>query len=148
MGTTLTMAYSVGPDLFIAHAGDSRGYLFHGGTLEQVTRDHTLVQVLVDAGGISPDQAKHDKRRNIVTNVIGGPNEGVHAEIHRLSLVDGDVLLLCSDGLSDPVGDETIAEILAQTPDPEAACNRLVDIALERGGPDNITAIVARYAIG
>ena len=148
MGTTLTMAYSVGPDLFIAHAGDSRAYLFHDGTLEQVTQDHTLVQALVKTGGISAEQAKHDKRRNIVTNVIGGPREGVKAEIHRLLLADGDVLLLCSDGLSDPVGDEAIAEVLAQTPDPEAACNRLVDLALERGGPDNITAIVARYDFG
>ena len=95
--------------------------------------------------GSRAEQAKHDKRRNIVTNVIGGPREGVQAEIHRLLLADGDVLLLCSDGLSDPVGDEAIAEVLAQTPDPEAACNRLVDLALERGGPDNITAIVARY---
>jgi len=148
MGTTLTMAYSVGPDLFLAHAGDSRAYLFHDGTLEQVTRDHTLVQVLVQSGGLSADQARHDKRRNVVTNVIGGPNEGVHAEIHRLLLAGGDVLLLCSDGLSEPVDDEAIAEVLAQTPDPEVACNRLVDLALERGGPDNVTAIVARYDFG
>jgi protein phosphatase len=145
MGTTLTMAYSVGTDLFIAHAGDSRAYVFHDGSLEQITQDHTLVQVLVETGGISAEQAKHDKRRNIVTNVVGGPHEGVRAEIHRLLLADGDVLLLCSDGLSDPVGDETIAEVLAQANDPDVACNRLIDLALERGGPDNVTAIVARY---
>ncbi len=148
MGTTLTMAYSVGTDLFITHAGDSRAYLFHDGTIEQVTHDHTLVQVLVEAGGISAEQARHDKRRHVVTNVIGGPREGVKAEIHRLLLADGDVLLLCSDGLSDPVGDAAIAEVLAHTTDPEEACNRLVDLALDRGGPDNITAIVARYDIG
>ncbi len=145
MGTTLTMAYSVGTDLFIAHAGDSRAYLFHDGTLEQITEDHTFVQTLVNAGGISKEQAQHDKRRNIVTNVIGGPREGVKAEIHRLHVADGDILLLCSDGLSDPAGDEAIAEILGQTSDPEAACDRLVELALQRGGPDNITAIVARY---
>jgi len=148
MGTTLTMAYSVGTDLFIAHAGDSRAYLFHDGALEQITEDHTFVQVLVNAGGISKEQAQHDKRRNIVTNVIGGPREGVKAEIHRLCVADGDILLLCSDGLSDPVHDEAITEVLAQTPDPEAACDRLVALALERGGPDNITAIVARYDFG
>jgi PPM family protein phosphatase len=145
MGTTLTMAYSVGTDLFIAHAGDSRAYLFHDGTLDQITEDHTFVQTLVNAGGISKEQALHDKRRNIVTNVIGGPREGVKAEIHRVRVADGDILLLCSDGLSDPAGDEAIAGVLGQTPDPEAACNRLVDLALERGGPDNVTAIVARY---
>jgi protein phosphatase len=148
MGTTLTMAYSVGTDLFLTHAGDSRAYLFHDGTLEQVTHDHTLVQVLVEAGGLSAEQAKHDKRRNIVTNIIGGPHEGVQAEIHRILVANGDVLLLCSDGLSDPVGDTAIAEVLAGTTDPEVACNHLVDLALERGGPDNITAIVARYDVG
>jgi PPM family protein phosphatase len=142
------MAYSVGADLFLAHAGDSRAYLFHGGALQQVTEDHTFVQTLVKAGGISREQAQHDKRRNIVTNVIGGPREGVKAEIHRLSVVDGDILLLCSDGLSDPVGDQAIAEILAETSDADEACNRLVDRALENGGPDNITAVVARYDFG
>ena len=148
MGTTLTMAYSVGTDLFITHAGDSRAYLFHDGTLEQVTEDDTLVQVLVETGGLSAEQAKHDKRCNIVTNIIGGPREGVQAEIHRILLASGDVLLLCSDGLNDPVGDEAIAEVLAQTADPEAACDRRVDLALECGGPDNITAIVVRYEFG
>ena len=145
MGTTLTMAYSVGSDLFITHAGDSRAYLFHDGTLEQVTEDHTLVQALVNAGGLSKEQAQHDRRRNIVTNVIGGPHEGVKAEIHRIRVADGDILLLCSDGLSDPVGDDAIAAILGEAHDPDEACNRLVDLALDRGGPDNITAIVARY---
>jgi len=145
MGTTLTMAYSVGTDLFIAHAGDSRAYVFRDGTLEQVTHDHTLVQLLINSGGMSPEQARRDSRRNIVTNIIGGPSAGVQAEIHRLHVADGDVLLLCSDGLSEPVGDAAMAEVLTQTPDPEAATARLVELALDRGGPDNITAIVARY---
>jgi protein phosphatase len=145
MGTTLTMAYSVGTDLFIAHAGDSRAYLFRDGKLEQVTHDHTLVQLLISSGGMSPEQAKRDARRNVVTNIIGGPSEGVSAEIHRLRIVDGDVLLLCSDGLNDPVPDAVIADVLAEYPDPQAATARLIELALEGGGPDNITAIVARY---
>jgi protein phosphatase len=145
MGTTLTMAYSIGTDLFVAHAGDSRAYLLHDGNLVQVTSDHTLAQILVEAGGLSPEQARHDKRRNIVTNVVGGPHEGVHSEIRRLSLADGDILLLCSDGLSDLVNDDDIAAILAGTTDPDEACNRLVQLALENGGRDNITAIVMRY---
>jgi protein phosphatase len=145
MGTTLTMAYSVGTHLFVAHAGDSRAYLFHDGNLVQVTSDHTLAQILVEAGGLSPEQAKHDKRRNIVTNVIGGPHEGVQAEIHRLTLADRDVLLLCSDGLSDPVCDNDMTAFLARNPHPDDACNRLVELALERGGRDNITAVVMRY---
>jgi protein phosphatase len=147
MGTTLTMAYTVASDLFIVHAGDSRAYLFREGQLHQLTSDHTLVQVLVQGGAITPEAAKRHKMRNIVTNVIGGPREGVHAEIHKLIVDDGDVLLLCSDGLTEPVPDALIAETLAAHPDPDDACARLTAQALERGGPDNITAIVARYQV-
>ena len=145
MGTTLTMGYSVGPDLFIVHAGDTRAYLFHDGELEQLTNDHTLVQLLVDNGAISPEQAKHHQRRNVVTNVVGGPSEGVNVEVHKLRLHDGDVILLCSDGLTEPVGDKAIAETLGASLDPHAACARLIERALEAGAPDNVTAVVARY---
>jgi PPM family protein phosphatase len=147
MGTTLTMAYTVASDLFIVHAGDSRAYLLREGQLHQLTRDHTLVQVLVQGGTISPEAAKRHKMRNVVTNVIGGPREGVDAEIHMVIVDDGDVLLLCSDGLTDPVPDALIAETLVAHPDPDDACARLVALALERGGPDNVTAIVARYQV-
>ena len=145
MGTTLTMAYSVATDLYIVHAGDSRAYLFRDGTLEQLTTDHTLVQTLIEGGAISPEDAKRHNRRNVVTNVIGGPRQGVFVEIHKLAVLDGDTLLFCSDGLTEPVGNDAIAEVLELHPDPEDACARLVDLALSRGGPDNVTAIVARY---
>jgi protein phosphatase len=148
MGTTLTMAYCLGADLFVVHAGDTRAYLFHGGELEQITNDHTLVQLLVDNGALSPEDAKHHKRRNVVTNVIGGPSEGVHAEIHKVRVRDGDVLLLCSDGLTEPVDDASIAQVLGSEPDPETACTRLIDLALDHGGPDNITAVVVRFHVG
>jgi len=147
MGTTLTMAYSAGPDLYIVHAGDSRAYLFREGKLEQITSDHTLVQLLVSGGVLSPEDAKTHARRNVVTNVIGGPNAGVHAEIHKVRLNDGDVLLLCSDGLTEPVEDRLIAETLDRISDPETAAAQLVALALENGGPDNVTAVVARYSI-
>jgi PPM family protein phosphatase len=147
MGTTLTMAYSVATDLYIVHAGDSRAYLFREGELEQLTSDHTLVQTLIDGGAISPEDAKRHLRRNVVTNVIGGPREGVFAEIHKLDLLDGDTLLLCTDGLTGPVNDDAIAEVLNHHPDPEDACTRLMDLALSRGGPDNVTAVVARYQV-
>src|SRR5271166_5324324 len=129
MGTTLTMAYSVATDLFIVHAGDSRAYLFRDGELEQLTSDHTLVQVLIDGGAISPEEAKRHNRRHIVTNVIGGPREGVSAEIHKLILLDGDTLLFCTDGLTEPVDNDAIAEVLNHHPEPEDACTRLVDLA-------------------
>ena len=112
-----------------------------------MTTDDTLVQVLVDGGAISPEDAKRDKRRHVVTNVVGGPSEGVSAEIHKLALLDGDTLLFCTDGLTEPVDDDAIAEILNHHPDPEDACQRLVDLALDRGGPDNVTAVVVRYQI-
>jgi protein phosphatase len=147
MGTTLTMAYSVASDLYIVHAGDTRAYLFQDGELQQVTNDHTLVQILVDHGTITPEAARTHARRNVVTNVVGGPSAGVHAEVHKIAVADGDVLLLCSDGLTEPVDDATITEILAANPEPEAACEALVAKALERGGRDNVTAVVARYRV-
>ena len=147
MGTTLTMAYSVATDLYIVHAGDSRAYLFRDGELKQLTSDHTLVQALIDGGEISPEDAKRHKLRNVVTNVIGGPREGVVAEIHKLILLDGDTLLYCTDGLTNPVNDAAIAEVLEHDPDPEEACAHLVNLALSRGGPDNVTAVVVRYQV-
>ena len=147
MGTTLTMAYSVATDLYIVHAGDSRAYLFRDGELQQLTSDHTLVQTLIDGGSISPEDAKRHKWRNVVTNVIGGPSEGVFAEIHKLALLDGDTLLYCTDGLTQPVSDDAIAEVLEHHRDPEDACARLVDLALSRGGPDNVTVVIACYQI-
>src|SRR5262249_7073516 len=135
MGTTLTMAFSVATDVFIVHAGDSRAYLFRAGELEQLTSDHTLVQALIDGGEISPQDAKRHNLRHVVTNVIGGPREGVSAEIHKLNLIDGDTLLFCTDGLTEPVGDDVIADVLKHHPDPDEACTRLVDLALDRGGP-------------
>jgi serine/threonine protein phosphatase PrpC len=147
MGTTLTMAYSVGLDLYIVHAGDSRAYLLRDGNLEQITTDHTLVQLMVTGGVLTPEAAKTHARRNVVTNVIGGPTTGVHAEIHKIRIQDGDVILLCSDGLNEPVEDHKIAECLKTTLDPDAAAHQLVSLALDHGGPDNVTAIVARYSV-
>ena len=82
-----------------------------------------------------------------MTNVIGGPNEGVHAEIHKIRMMDGDLLLLCSDGLTEPVEDALIARTLAQATSPEAAAEKLISLALEHGGPDNVTAIVSRFTV-
>ena len=147
MGTTLTLAYSVSTDLYVVHAGDSRAYLFREGELEQVTTDHTLVQLLIDGGELTPKAAKQHARRNVVTNVVGGPREGVHAEIHKVGVRDGDLLLLCSDGLTEPVEDDEIAAILKEGGPPAEAARRLIDRSLERGGPDNVTVVVARYSV-
>src|SRR5262249_27247260 len=142
MGTTLTLAFSVADTLFLAHAGDSRAYLYRAGQLDQLTSDHTLVQDMVDACLMTPEQARNERRRNIITNVIGGPTSGVSAEIDKIRLEDGDVVLLCTDGLTEVVEDDEIAEVLAEFLDPEDACDALIDLALECGGPDNVTAVV------
>jgi serine/threonine protein phosphatase PrpC len=147
MGTTLTMAYSVGTEMFLVHAGDSRAYLYRDGELRQITDDHTLVEMLVGEGVITREAARTHARRNVVTNVVGGPNQGVHTEVHRLEILDGDVLLLCSDGLTEPVDDSQIAGVLARHRDPEYACRRLVELAVQGGAPDNVTAVVARYSV-
>lgn len=147
MGTTLTSAISIGADLVVIHVGDSRAYLYHEGNLEQLTRDHTVTQMLIDVGQLRPEDAWKHRRRHVVTNVLGGPALGVRGEVHKLRLVDGDRLLLCTDGLNEPVKDERIAELLGLHPDPDDACQALVDAALSRGGPDNVTAVVAAYSI-
>jgi serine/threonine protein phosphatase PrpC len=148
MGTTLTMSYSVGTDLFLAHAGDSRAYLFHDGHLERLTSDHTLVQLLVDHGAITPEDARAHPRRHVITNVVGGPNAGVDVEIHRRSLADGDTLLLCTDGLTDELTEPAITRLLTECPDPVESARRLVNAALAEGARDNVTVAVARYSVG
>ena len=145
MGTTLTLGYCVGADLYVVHAGDSRAYLCREGNLEQITCDHTLVQLLVDNGMITPEAAKTHARRNVVTNVVGGPQPGVHSEIHKVRLRDGDLLLLCSDGLTEAITDAEVLDTLSHDGEPQAIARRLIDQALHHGAPDNVTVIVARY---
>ena len=120
---------------------------FREGILEQLTSDHTLIQTWIDGGTISTEDAKRHKWRNVVTNVVGGDREGVYAEVHKLAVLDGDTLLFCTDGLTEPVSDDAIAEALRHHPDPEEACAHLVDLALRGGGPDNVTAVIARYQV-
>ena len=145
MGTTLTMGFAVNWKLYVAHAGDSRCYLFSGGNLQQVTHDHTMVAEMVRRGVLSPEEAVTSKYRNVITNVLGGRTPGVQAELHKLDLAPGDTVLLCSDGLTGMVGDERIGSLLQEEEDPQMACEQLVADANERGGKDNITVIVARF---
>lgn len=146
MGSTLTAARSYGRDLLIVHVGDSRAYLFRSGRLHRLTKDHTYAQLLVDTGQIAPSEAGASKVRHILTNAVGGPTEDVTVDIDLLRLDDGDRLLLCSDGLTDLVTDDTIASILSGVPASSEACQALLQLALDGGGKDNITAIVAAYS--
>jgi serine/threonine protein phosphatase PrpC len=146
MGTTLTVAYSFCKDLFIAHVGDSRAYLFRQGELNQLTCDHTLAQALADRGQIAPEAVAGHRFKHVLTNVLGGHAGPVQTEIQHLRLEQGDRLLLCSDGLTDMVADTQIARVLSQMEGSEKACRALVDLALESGGRDNVTVVLARYA--
>jgi serine/threonine protein phosphatase PrpC len=147
MGTTLTMAYSVGIDVFIVHVGDSRAYLFRKGRLEQLTRDHTVAQNLADVGAIKPEEVHRHATRHVLTNFVGGPSHGVDPEIATLQVQDGDFLLLCSDGLTEMVEDAHIVEILKDAGTCNAATKALVAKALANGGRDNVTVLLARYDI-
>jgi protein phosphatase len=147
MGTTLTAAYSCGADLFIIHVGDSRAYLYRKGSLCQLTKDHTLAQAMADAGYIAPEDVPRHTKRNVLTNFLGGHHGNVKADVRWLRVTDGDLLLLCSDGLHDMVDDAAIAAILGEGAPPKDAAQSLLNKALERGGKDNVTVVVARYAM-
>jgi PPM family protein phosphatase len=145
MATTLTLAYSLNNELFIAHVGDSRCYLMRNGMLCRLTNDHTLVGEMVRHGALKPEEAAHHHLRHVVTNVVGGHDRGVTVELHKLPLEAGDRLLLCSDGLTEMVPEEEIIELLSAEADPALVCDRLVDRANEAGGKDNVTVVVARF---
>ena len=144
MGTTLTICYTVGAAAFIGHVGDSRAYLHRRGAVHQVTRDHTLAQELVDAGLPKSETAEFG---HILTNVLGGPGGHSTTDVHHFTLENGDSLLLCTDGLTDLVTDEEIARTLDSGGDAQSLCEALVGLALERGGADNVTVVLARYDI-
>ena len=145
MGSTLTAARSLGRDLLIAHVGDSRAYLFRAGGLHRLTKDHTFAQMLVDRGKLEACVIPSSGVRHILTNALGGSNEHVDVDVDLLRLEDGDRLLLCSDGLTDLVDDDTIAQTLADAASSADVCAQLVQLALDRGGRDNVTVIVAAY---
>ncbi len=145
MATTLTMAYAVNDVLYTVHAGDSRCYLLRERRLYQLTKDHTLTEELVRTGALEPKDAPHNPFRNVVTNAVGGREPGVRAEVNKLPLSSGDVLLLCTDGLTKMVPDGQLAEILAAGDDPVLACRQLISAANAAGGLDNITAVVAYF---
>ena len=145
MGSTLTAARSYGRDLLIVHVGDSRAYLFRAGRLLCLTKDHTYAQMLVDAGRLLACDVASSGMRHILTNALGGSTEHVEVDVDLLRLENGDRLLLCSDGLNDLVEDDAITKTLIRTRTSSEACAQLVQLALDNGGRDNITVIVAEY---
>ncbi|HKW09920.1 MAG TPA: Stp1/IreP family PP2C-type Ser/Thr phosphatase [Gemmatimonadaceae bacterium] len=144
MGTTATVAGLLDDMLYVAQVGDSRAYLVRDGVARQITKDQSLMQKLIEAGELTEEEAAQSERRNIILQALG-PEPAIKLDLTHQQVRRGDVLVLCSDGLSGQVGKDEIARIINEEPDLVAACKALIDRANENGGPDNITVIAARF---
>jgi protein phosphatase len=144
MGTSATIAGLLGDTLYLAQVGDSRAYLVRDGKAVQITRDQSLMQRLIDAGEISEEAAAQSDRRNIILQALG-PEAHVKIDLTYQRLRRGDVLVVCSDGLSGQVKTDEIARVVGDGSNLERACEELVDAANSAGGPDNITVVLTRF---
>ena len=144
MGTTATAVGVLDGFLYIAQVGDSRAYLLRNGEIRQLTRDQSLVQELVDAGTLRPEDAETSSHANVILQALGVENQ-VRVDLTYQQLRRGDTLLICSDGLFKVVRNDEIGRVVAQAADLHAACTELIALANGRGGPDNITVAVARF---
>jgi protein phosphatase len=143
MGTTLTAAYLDNGELAIAHVGDSRAYLFRGGELTRLTRDHSLVDELVRQGKLTEEQAAEHPQRSIITRALG-PEADVEVDTFTYAVQSGDLLLLCSDGLTSMISEDAVAQVLGSTESLSDAAKALIAQANEAGGRDNITVVLFR----
>lgn len=144
MGTTVTVGGVLHGALYLAQVGDSRGYLVRQGVATQLTKDQSLMQRLVDAGELTEEEAAQSERRNIILQALG-PDAKIRVDLTWQDLRRGDTLVVCSDGLSGQVKREEIGQSVQELPDLDALCSRLIAIANERGGPDNITVVAVRF---
>jgi protein phosphatase len=144
MGTTATIAGLLGDRLYLAQVGDSRAYLVRDGVAYQLTKDQSLMQKLIEAGELTAEEAEHSERRNIILQALG-PEPSVKLDLTFQQLRRGDVLILCSDGLSGLVKPYEIAAAVEDEVDLSAVADRLIGLANDRGGPDNITVVAARF---
>src|SRR6266508_1137950 len=144
MGTTTTAVGLLGDHFYLTQVGDSRAYLIRDGQAVQLTRDQSLMQRLVEAGELTEEEAAKSERRNIILQALG-PDARVKVDLTHQEVRRGDILVLCSDGLPGQVKKEEIAQIVTAERDLGAACDRLIALANERGGPDNITVVLVRF---
>ncbi|HEX6942186.1 MAG TPA: hypothetical protein VF128_04625, partial [Gemmatimonadaceae bacterium] len=144
MGTTATIAALLNDTLYLAQVGDSRAYLVRSGVATQLTKDQSLMQKLIEAGELTEEEALLSERRNIILQALG-PEANVKVDVTMQPLRRGDVLLLCSDGLSGLVRPDDMARIVDEELDLSVACDRLIASANDQGGPDNITVVAARF---
>jgi protein phosphatase len=145
MGTTLVVGVFHENVLLLGHIGDSRCYRLRDGVLDQITRDHSLLQEQIDAGLVTPEQATHSNIKNLVTRALG-VEETVLLEVNEYPVEAGDIYLMCSDGLSDMVDDASIARIIATNDTLESKASALVAAANENGGRDNISVLMVAVA--
>ena len=143
MGTTVISLVVKDDQAFFAHVGDSRAYLIRGELIQQISEDHSLVNEQIKAGMITPEEAKHSRYKNIITRSVGFEEE-VQVDVMGVIAEPGDVYLLCSDGLANMLEDREIHELVNGTPSLQDMPKRLIDMANERGGDDNITVIVVQ----
>jgi protein phosphatase len=144
MAATLTAVIIQEGNAIIGQVGDSRAYLIRAGRIQQLTKDQSMVQALIDAGLLKPEEAAHSPQRNVILKALGAADE-LEPDLSRVRLASGDCLLLCSDGLSNKVRDTEMHDIVLKAGTLNAACVQLVALANERGGEDNITVILARF---
>ncbi len=144
MGTTTTAVGVLADHFFLTQVGDSRAYLVRNGEAVQLTRDQSLMQRLVEAGELTEEEAARSERRNIILQALG-PDARVKVDLTHQEVRKGDILVLCSDGLSGQVKKEEMAAAVTRERDLQAACDKLIALANERGGPDNITVVLARF---
>ena len=142
MGTTCTAAILEGNRLVIAQVGDSRAYLLHAGQLTQITRDHSLMANMIEAGQITPEEARVHPSRSVITRALGNDPDMV-ADLYEINVEDGDRLLLCSDGLNTMVEDDEVQAVMNRIKDPQQCASTLVDGAVAAGGYDNVTVVIA-----
>ena len=147
MGTTLVVAVFRDDRVLLGHVGDSRCYRLRAGRLQQITRDHSLLQEQIDAGLITPEQAAFSANKNLVTRAVG-VEDTVLLETHQHDVQPGDVFLMCSDGLSDMLDDTGIAQVLQAHDSLETSSRALIDAANDAGGKDNISVILVRASGG
>jgi len=147
MTTALTAACSAGDDLFVAHVGHSRAYLFSAGQLQRLTRDHTIEQHFADTRRPAAVERRAQDLRHVLTDAVGAAGGHPLVEVDRFRLKDGDCVLLCTNGLTDMLTDAQLAEVLALRREPGEQCRTLIELANRAGGADNITVIIAEYRI-
>lgn len=145
MATTLTLAFILGSRAWIAHVGDSRAYLVRQGAITRLTKDQTVAQMLVDQGVLDEKSAQSSRLAHILASAVGGSEDsGPSVLSYRINLAAGDALLLCTDGLTKHVSEESIAAVVTAAASPTVACSELLRLALEGGGSDNVTVVVGR----